>query len=71
MEATGSYYENLAYFLYENRLKVRVVPANNIKYSARSQNLKTKTDKVDSGLIADFGLSQKPALWQPISCGHC
>ncbi|KAA6331131.1 hypothetical protein EZS27_020234 [termite gut metagenome] len=39
-----------------------------IKYYAKSQNLKTKTDKVDACLIADFGLSQKPALWQPMSC---
>ncbi|KAA6305930.1 hypothetical protein EZS27_042415, partial [termite gut metagenome] len=65
-----SYYENLAYFLYENRLKVSVVLANKIKYYARSQNLKTKTDKVDACLIADFGLSQKPALWQPMSCDY-
>jgi transposase len=70
MEATGSYYENLAYFLYENHLKVSVVPANKIKYYAKSQNLKTKTDKVDACLIADFGLSQKPALWQPMSCDY-
>jgi transposase len=70
MEATGSYYENPAYFLYENRLKVSVVLANKIKYYAKSQNLKTKTDKVDSCLIADFGLSQKPALWHPLSCDY-
>ncbi|KAA6344825.1 hypothetical protein EZS27_007577 [termite gut metagenome] len=70
MEATGSYYENLAYFLYENHLKVSVVLANKIKYYAKSQNLKTKTDKVDACLIADFGLSQKPALCQPMSCDY-
>ncbi|KAA6336427.1 hypothetical protein EZS27_015406, partial [termite gut metagenome] len=70
MEATGSYYENLAYFLYENHLHVSVVLANKIKYYAKSQNLKTKTDKVDACLIADFGLSQKPALWQPLSCDY-
>ncbi|KAA6325321.1 hypothetical protein EZS27_025450 [termite gut metagenome] len=70
MEATGSNYENLAYFLYENHLKVSVVLANKIKYYAKSQNLKTKTDKVDASLIADFGLSQKPALWQPMSCDY-
>ncbi|KAA6310517.1 hypothetical protein EZS27_038190, partial [termite gut metagenome] len=52
MEATGSYYENLAYFLYENHLQVSVVLANKIKYYARSQHLKTKTDKVDASLIA-------------------
>ncbi|KAA6328863.1 hypothetical protein EZS27_022276 [termite gut metagenome] len=70
MEATGSYYENLAYFLHDNRLKVSVVLPNKIKYYAKSQNLKTKTDKVDASLIADFGLSQKPALWQPMSCEY-
>ncbi|KAA6308027.1 hypothetical protein EZS27_040300, partial [termite gut metagenome] len=67
MEATGSYYENPAYFLHENRLKVSVVPANKIKYYAKSRHLKTQTDKVDASLIADFGLSQKPSLWQPMS----
>ncbi|KAA6304195.1 hypothetical protein EZS27_044161 [termite gut metagenome] len=25
---------------------------------------------VDACLIADFGLSQKPSLWQPMSCDY-
>ena len=48
MEATGIYYENLAYFLYSRGEYVSVVLANKIKNFAKSLNIKTKTDKVDS-----------------------
>ena len=47
MEATGIYYEDLAYFLYENGCKVSVQLAQKLTYFAKSNNLKTKTDKVE------------------------
>lgn len=67
MEATGVYYENLAYFLDKKGLKVSVILANKIKNFAKSLNLKSKTDKTDSKLIADFGMERVLDLWKPMS----
>lgn len=70
MEATGIYYENLAYFLYENSCVVSVQLAQKLAYFAKSNNLKTKTDKVDSKMIATFGIeksSESLELWTPPS----
>lgn len=69
MEATGVYHENLCYFLYDREEKVKVVLPQKVKYYAKSLNIKTKTDKVDAGIIAEIGLerSQKLRSWQPPS----
>lgn len=67
MEATGVYYENLAYFLYSRGEYVSVVLANKIKNFAKSLNIKTKTDKVDSKIIAELGLERKLGKWEPLS----
>lgn len=70
MEATGVYYEELAYYLYENEEKVSVHLAQKLKYYAKSNNLKTKTDKVDAKMIAAFGMEKNLAetsLWTPPS----
>ena len=67
MEATGVYYENLAYFLYTNDQKVSVVLANKVKNYIKSLNVKTKTDKADSQVIASFGIERQLEEWQPMS----
>ena len=67
MEATGSYYEDLAYYLYKRGDRVSVVLANKIKYFAKSLNVKTKTDKVDSSVIAEIGVEREMAEWKPMS----
>lgn len=72
MEATGIYYENLAYFLYENGCNVSVQLAQKLTYFAKSNNLKTKTDKVDSKMIATFGIEKAAEtleMWTPPSKG--
>ena len=70
MEATGVYYEELAYYLHSKKEIVSVHLAQKIKYFAKSCNLKTKTDKVDSKMIAGFGIEknlQGTDLWSPPS----
>lgn len=67
MEATGSYYEDLAYFLHETGSNVFVVLANKVKHFAKSLNLKTKTDKVDASLIAAMGLQHDLQEWHPMA----
>lgn len=66
METTGVYHEELTHFLYSNEQKVSVVLANKIKHFAKSLNVKTKTDKADAQMIAQYGLERQLEWWQPM-----
>ena len=70
MEATGTYYEDLAYFLYGQGHSVSVVLANKIKNYAKSLNVKTKTDKVDSKVIAEYGIERNERQWKPMTASY-
>ena len=65
MEATGVYYENLAYFLYSNNYNVSVVLPGKIRNYAKSLQTKSKTDPIDAANITSFGLERKLNLWKP------
>lgn len=65
MEATGAYWESLAYYLYGHELRVSVINPARIKAFAQSELLRTKTDAVDADLIARFCKSQSPEPWIP------
>ena len=67
MEATGSYYENLAHHLYDLKKKVSVLLPNKVNHYAKSLNVKTKTDSVDARVIARLGVERRLSLWQPPS----
>ena len=67
MEATGSYYENLAHHLYNLKQQVSVLLPNKVNHYAKSLNVKTKTDSVDARVIARLGVERKLSLWQPPS----
>lgn len=67
MEATGVYYEELAYFLWENQQTVHVLLPNKTKYFAKSLDIKTKTDKVDAAMLSRIGLERSLSSWQPPS----
>jgi transposase len=65
MEATGAYWLGLACALHEAGLDVSVVnPARTVHF-ARSQLRRTKTDRVDAEMIAEFCKTQKPDRWRP------
>lgn len=66
METTGVYHEDLTHFLYSNEQKVAVVLANKMKHFAKSLNMKTKTDKTDAQMIAQYGLERQLEWWQPM-----
>lgn len=63
MEATGVYYENLAYWLDDQGYRVSVVLPNKIKHYTKSLNVKTKTDGVDAQVLARFGLERPLDYW--------
>ncbi len=65
LEATGSYGEALALYLFDVGLTVSVVNPAAVKAFAASRLTRTKTDKVDAELIARFCLAQQPEAWQP------
>lgn len=65
MEATGVYHEKLSYGLYQQGFRVVVANPAKIKAYAESLGATHKTDKQDSLVIARYGVSNKPALWEP------
>ena len=65
MEATGIYHEAVAYALYQAGAKVSVVNPAQIHAYRKSVGVRSKTDKRDSVIIARFGYSHQPRLWQP------
>jgi transposase len=67
LEATGNYGEDLAVFLHEAGHTVSIVNPARIKGFAQSELVRTKTDKIDAGIIARFCLAMKPESWVPPS----
>lgn len=67
MEATGVYYENLAYWLYERGFNLSVVLPNKVNHYAKSHNIKTKTDGMDAKVLAKMGLERNLNRWQVTS----
>lgn len=65
LEATGTYGEALALFLFEVGFVVSVVNPAAVRAFANAGLSRTKTDKVDAELIARFCLAQQPASWSP------
>lgn len=66
MEATSTYGEALAEFLYEAGYRVSVVNPSRIKHYAKSQLRRSKTDRLDALVIAQFCWSSCPPAWTPL-----
>jgi transposase len=64
MEATGVYWEALAEYLLHQGMSVSVVNPAQIKAFGQSRLVRTKTDKVDAQLIAEFCHERNPEPWQ-------
>lgn len=67
LEATGSYHEQLAWFLYKSKQVLSIVLPNRAKAYMVSLGLKSKNDKVDAKGLATMGAVQKLTSWNPIS----
>ena len=67
MEATGSYHEQLAWFLYRKKHRLSIVLPNRAKSYMVSLGFKSKNDKVDAKGLANMGAVQKLKEWSPIS----
>ncbi|WP_426061508.1 IS110 family transposase [Hymenobacter sp. B1770] len=65
VEATGVYYEELAYFLVDNAQTLSVLLPNKVKHFAQSTEQKSKTDQLDARLLCRLGLERALPAWQP------
>lgn len=64
MEATGVYWEAVAEYLANHQYVVSVVNPAQVKAFGASRLVRTKTDKVDAKLIAEFCNQNQPSPWQ-------
>ena len=67
MEATGIYYEQLAWFLYNNNCSVSVVLPNKAKKYKESLGLKSKNDRIDARGLAQMACEQNNTRWKPLT----
>jgi transposase len=65
MEATGTYWQPLAWALYQAGLVVSVVNPAQPCHFARMRLQRAKTDAIDAHLLADFAACVQPAPWTP------
>ncbi|NJL70868.1 MAG: IS110 family transposase [Candidatus Competibacteraceae bacterium] len=66
MESTGPYWQELAEYLHNAGNIVSVVNPTKIKGFRQSELKRSKTDKIDAGLIARYYRALKPAPWTPM-----
>ena len=64
MEATGVYYLGLAVALHQAGLPVCVINPKSFRHFAALTLTGTKTDPVDSALLAEYAQRMEPPLWQ-------
>ena len=67
MEATGIYYEQLAWLLHLKNVSVSVVLPNKAKKSKDALGLKSKNDRIDARGLAQMACEQSFTVWKPLS----
>ena len=67
MEATGVYYEELAYFLNAKGYRVTVLLPNKTAAFCKSLDYKSKTDKIDAQKLAQMSVERDLPKWEPPS----
>src|SRR6218665_76538 len=65
LESTGRYSLALTAYLHANGVPVAMVNPRLVHDYAKSLNCRTKTDPVDSRIIAGYPRERRPALWTP------
>ncbi|MBP0905880.1 IS110 family transposase [Mariniflexile gromovii] len=65
MEASGVYYLKLATYLFSIKIAVCAINQLVIRRFGQMRVIRTKTDKKDASVIADYGKTETPGLWQP------
>ena len=64
MEATGTYHQELANYLFDHQVRVFVVNPLRVKRFVESEGLRNKTDKGDAKALARFALHNELEPWE-------
>lgn len=67
MEATGVYYEQLAWYLFQKDRTVCIILPNKAKKYKESLGLKSKNDSIDAKGLSRMACEQHFKAWQPLS----
>lgn len=67
MEATGVYHQRLAQYLYHHQVRVVVLNPAQVKYYAKSQLRRSKTDPVDARIISEYATRHEVKRWEPLT----
>jgi transposase len=65
LEPTGRYSRPLAHFLHAQGLSVSQVHSFAVQNHGRSLKFRSKNDRIDAFLLADYCLKNNPACWTP------
>jgi len=63
MEATGVYYEDLAFYLSNHKQNVAVLQPSRVKHDIQSAEVKNKTDRIDARMLCKMGLERPLQAW--------
>lgn len=66
LEATGSYSDAIAHFLFARGYPVSVLNTAVLVEYRKYKNIRSKTDQLDAQLLAHYGHDEQPRLWQPL-----
>ena len=68
LEPTNTYHVRLIYWLYDKKTRICLANPKDVHYYAKSLGRDSKTDRLDSFALAQFGLTRKTLhFWQPPS----
>lgn len=70
LEPTGVYSRELARFLWSHAICISQVNSFAVQCHGRSKNFRSKTDRIDAYLLADYCLKENPPKWEPPSPTH-
>ncbi|PIQ20323.1 MAG: hypothetical protein COW65_15660, partial [Cytophagales bacterium CG18_big_fil_WC_8_21_14_2_50_42_9] len=65
MEATGIYHEALAVYLHQQGFMISIMQSGRVKRYAQSLEQRSKTDALDSRMLAMLGCERKLTNWSP------
>lgn len=66
LEPTGGYEAGLARFALAQGWTVSLVHPVRVRHWADAQGRRSKTDRQDAGLLADYGAATQPPAWHPL-----
>ncbi len=65
LEATGTYGDELALYLYEHGYQVSIVNPAKVAAFRKSEGIRTKNDQQDAKVLALYCEKKEPPLWKP------